>query len=59
MNSRKLDESIQQWVDRVSIKDSQWLIKARKREKYALYYNIKFYLMLKYIRIKYKLKHLI
>lgn len=50
---KRLDgESIEEWLNRVSIKDSVWLRDAKRRRKYKILYNIKFYIQLKYGIVK-------
>ena len=51
-HARLEGESIKGWLDRVSIPDSQWFKKSKKRQRFKWYYDIKFYLHLKYIMIK-------
>ncbi len=53
----KLDgETIREWLDRVSLPSTDWFKKARRRQRYGWYYDIKFYIQLKYIMLKKKFK---
>tara|TARA_B110000091_G_C13584336_1_gene377848 strand:+ start:408 stop:584 length:177 start_codon:yes stop_codon:yes gene_type:complete len=49
-------ESTQEWIDRVSIKDTSWFRKAKRRQRYSWYYDAKFYIQLKYVMFKKKFK---
>mgnify|MGYP003640788841 FL=1 len=56
LQRKKTGESTQEWIDRVSIKDTRWFRKAKRRQKYSWYYDAKFYIQLKYIMFKKKFK---
>ena len=51
-HARLKGESTQEWIDRVSIKDTRWFRKAKRRQKYEKFYNMKFYILLKYTMLK-------
>jgi hypothetical protein len=51
-HSRLEGESIKEWMDRVSIPNSEWFTKAKRRQKYSWFYDLKFYIKLKYIMFK-------
>lgn len=56
LQHKKTGESTQEWIDRVSIKDTRWFRKAKRRQKYSWYYDAKFYIQLKYVMFKKKFK---
>lgn len=45
-------ESGGEWLSRISVGTSKWLEKAKNRKKYRLYYDLVFWLKLKYIMLK-------
>ena len=51
-HQKRDSESLQEWIDRISVPDSRWFIKAKRRQKYKMYYDAKFYIQLKYIMFK-------
>ena len=53
-HARKSGESTREWINRVSIKDSSWFRKAKHRQRYSWFYDLKFYLQLKYTMFKKK-----
>jgi hypothetical protein len=53
-HARKPGESTREWINRVSIKDSSWFRKAKRRQRYSWFYDLKFYLQLKYTMFKKK-----
>jgi hypothetical protein len=55
-DARYEGESISDWVKRISFKDSGWIKKAKRRKQFKWYYDIKFYIQLKLIIFKKKLK---
>tara|TARA_R110002153_G_scaffold223495_2_gene376058 strand:+ start:4572 stop:4754 length:183 start_codon:yes stop_codon:yes gene_type:complete len=55
-DSRRENESIANWIERISYKDSGWIKKAKMRRKFRWYYDIKFYIQLKLIIFKKKFK---
>ena len=50
-HARLEGESIQEWLDRVSIPSSSWFKKAKRRQRYKKFYDMKFYILLKYKNI--------
>tara|TARA_R110002020_G_scaffold45092_1_gene129286 strand:- start:22 stop:222 length:201 start_codon:yes stop_codon:yes gene_type:complete len=46
------DETICEWIIRISEHDATWLRKARRRQKYKLYYDIVFKVRMKYHIVK-------
>ena len=55
-DSRRNHESISDWIERISHKDSSWFKKAKRRKKFRWYYDLKFYIQLKLIIFKKKFK---
>ena len=55
-DARQDGESISNWIERVSYRNDSWLKKAKRRRKFRWYYDLKFYIQLKYIIFKKKLK---
>jgi|TARA_B110000908_G_scaffold105594_1_gene124378 hypothetical protein len=55
-DSRRENESIANWIERISYKDSGWIKKVKMRRKFRWYYDIKFYIQLKLIIFKKKFK---
>jgi hypothetical protein len=51
-HARLKGESIQEWLDRVSIPSSSWFKKAKRRQRYKKFYDMKFYILLKYTMLK-------
>ena len=51
-HARLEGESIQEWLDRVSIPSSSWFKKAKRRQRYKKFYDMKFYILLKYTMLK-------
>ena len=51
---RQENETIKDWLNRVSIKDDTWIKKARRRQKYDLFYGFVFKLRVRYYSIKKK-----
>jgi hypothetical protein len=51
-HARQEGETTQEWIDRISIKDSSWYRKAKRRQTYSWFYDLKFYIQLKYIMFK-------
>ena len=50
-DAKRDGESISDWIERVSYRNDSWLKKAKRRRKFRWYYDLKFYIQLKYIRI--------
>lgn len=55
-DARQTDESISNWIKRISYKDSGWIKKAKIRRNFRWYYDLKFYIQLKFIIFKKKFK---
>ena len=55
-HARRKNESITNWIERVSYKDESWLKKAKRSKKFRWYYDLKFYIQLKLIIFKKKFK---
>ena len=55
-DARNEGESISDWVKRISYKDASWLKKAKRRKQFRWYYDLKFYIKLKFIIFKKKFK---
>ena len=51
-HARLKGESIQEWLDRVSIPSSSCFKKAKRRQRYKKFYDMKFYILLKYTMLK-------
>ena len=51
-HARLKGESIREWLDRVSIPSSTWFKKAKRRQRYKKFYDMKFYILLKYTMLK-------
>jgi len=49
---KRSDESTSEWINRISIKDTGWLRKAKRRQRFKWFYDLKFYLQLKYIILR-------
>lgn len=54
---RKENETIKEWLNRTSTQDSNWLKKAKHRQKYSYYYDLRFKIIVKYLSIKRKIKN--
>ena len=55
-DAKRDGESISDWIERVSYRNDSWLKKAKRRRKFRWYYDLKFYIQLKYIIFKKKFK---
>lgn len=51
---RQKNETIKDWLDRVSLNEDTWIKKAKHRRRYELFYGFVFKLRLKYYSIKKK-----
>ena len=51
-HARLEGESIKEWIDRISIKDTGWFRKAKRRQRFKWFYDLKFYIQLKYIMLR-------
>ena len=49
---KRSDESTSEWINRISIKDTSWFRKAKRRQRFKWFYDLKFYLQLKYIILR-------
>ena len=55
-DAKRDGESISDWIERVSYRNDSWLKKAKRRRKFRWYYDLKFYIQLKFIIFKKKFK---
>jgi hypothetical protein len=51
-HQKRDEESLQEWINRISIKDTSWFRKAKRRQRFRWFYDLKFYLQLKYIMLR-------
>lgn len=51
-HQKRDEESLQEWINRISIKDTSWFRKAKRRQRFRWFYDLKFYLQLKYTMLR-------